>query len=122
MSRPGYCVQIERDVVRNEQIELAISVEVDAGATRSESTLVREDAGSLSYVRECSVAVIPVQVIARPSRDEKILPAVVVEITDCDPKGVVLAKQTRFRRHISKGAVPVIPIEPVRRVRRWISE
>jgi len=75
---------IEIEVMGDEQIEMAVAVVIDERTTRSPSTLPVEESCVLGDIAEGPVAIIVIQDILSPVRDENVVKAVVIVIGNAD--------------------------------------
>ncbi len=108
--------EIENQIVRDEQIEASIAIIVDPGAARAPASALVPEAGCPGDVGERAVAIVAVERVLSPLRDEDIVEAVVIVIADGDSEGPVLASQAGVGGDIGKRPVAVVPVEAVRGV------
>src|ERR1700757_2753831 len=77
----------EAHVVRNEQIEVSVSVEVDKCASRSKPRLITQKPRRLGNIGERSVAIVPVENVLAEIRAKNIVKAIIVIVPDADAGG-----------------------------------
>src|SRR5579884_689394 len=107
-------IRIEGHVIRNKQIKAAVAIVIDKGAAGAEAGLRIPETRFFRDFRKCSVAIIAIKRVLRPTGDEDIFKAVVIEIADSYSIGVAGVKQTSILRDVGEGAVAIVFIEPVR--------
>ena len=109
-------LRIEVDVVRDEQVEMAVLVIVDErapGVVALQPALCsRGDAGLRCDIYEFAVAQILPQRTIAPVCNEQIVPAVVIEITDAAAGAPSGARNTSRRRHIGERTVAIVLVQP----------
>ncbi len=115
ISRRGRGREIEVNVIRNDEIELAVTIVVHEGAAAAPGFARASDAGFVGDIGEDAVIVV-VETVLAVVGDVEIVPAVVVVVTDADalsPAG--RAARPAFCGHVGEGAVVIVAIEMVRR-------
>src|SRR6266849_7542502 len=92
---------------------MTVAIEIDKRTTRS-PTIPRFQQTRLSGdVRKCPVAIIAIQDILSPVRNEEIVPAIVVVVANADCGRPSQALQACFFCDVSKRAVAIVSIKSV---------
>src|SRR5450755_1413083 len=107
-------LQIEADVVRDEQIEMAVSIIVQecAPGTPTRRTIFPK-AGLLGHLGERAIAIVAVEAVLSEVGDEDIVETVVVIVGDANGVRPANGPQAGFIGHVGERAVTVVLIEPV---------
>src|SRR5579863_3154728 len=92
---------------------MAIPIVVQECAAGSPASYRAEQAGFASDVCECPIAVVAIENILSPISEEQIVKAIVVVVTDANAACPAGFSQAGVYRHIMKGAVAIIAIEPI---------
>src|SRR6185312_14567618 len=99
------------EVMADEEIEPAIAVVVDPGATRSITVARMPQFGALRYVFELAITFVVEQDVLPHAGDEQVVPAVVIVIADRHAGRPHAASKTRLRRHVFERAVAIVVIK-----------
>jgi hypothetical protein len=75
-------LRVEGDVIRDEQIELAVAIVVEESTPAAEAGLLIPQTRFFGDIGKRSVSVVAVKRVLRPSSDKDVVEAVVVEIGD----------------------------------------
>src|SRR5580704_10546558 len=78
----GHALEIEIDIVGNEEIKMAVAVVIDEGCAGTPARFLAYQSRGLRHVGESAVAVVAIEFVLSPIRNEEILEAVVVVIAD----------------------------------------
>src|SRR5208283_1435274 len=101
-------MNVEVNVGGDEQIDFAVAIEVDEGATRTPGFAGASDTGFCADIAERPVTVVVVQHIFPVVGDEKIFVAVIVVIADANalpPTGML---QAGLQGDVSEGAIAIV--------------
>ena len=109
----GRLLQIEINVISHEQVQVPVAIVVDPGAAGAPAALLVEEAGPLGDVAEGAVAVVVVEHVLSPIRDEDVVEAVVVVVADSDGRGPSGPPQARFVGHVGERTVAIVFVEAV---------
>ena len=102
---------IEVQVVRDEKIEMTVPVVVDPRAARTPSALRDKQTGFLGHVLECAPAVVAIEHVLAPIRDEQVVEPVVVVIAHRDGRCPPCAPQARLLRHFFERSIPIVLVQ-----------
>ena len=110
--RPVPVVQV-KDIgvnipVGDEQVQITVAIIVQKAATSAPAVFRAANPGLGGDIRECAVAVIPVEDIAPPVGDEEVVEAVVVEVPYAAPLAPTDVRKTGIARYIGESAVAII--------------
>ena len=92
----------------HEQVQLAIIVVVQKSCTGAPSAV--SHTGPLRHIGEGPITVVVIQNVAKVGCYVQILIAVIVVIAGCYPSAVASPNDSRFRRHVCEGAIPVVSV------------
>jgi hypothetical protein len=104
-------VPVRGHVIRDEEIEVAVLVEIRKGASRAPQR--RTDAGNAGDVGEPAAAGVAVQHVRPDVRDVEIDAAIVVVIAGARAHPVVAVLDPGLRRDILERAIAAVPEQPV---------
>src|SRR6266478_348515 len=99
---------VEIEVIRYEQIELAVAVVVDPSAARAPTGAICSHAGFFGDIRESAVPIVVIENVFAPVGDEQIVKAVVIVIADANSARPAGSKQPRLRGDVGECAVTVV--------------
>src|SRR5450755_2178392 len=107
-------LQIEADVVRDEQIEMAVAIIVQecAPGTPTRRTIFPK-AGLLGHVGKRAISIVAVEAVLSEVGAEDIVETIVVIVSDANGVRPANGPQARFIGHVRERAVAVVLIEPV---------
>jgi hypothetical protein len=108
-------LDVEVDVVGNEEVEIAVAVVVEEGATCIPTSFRLQQTGFRSDVGEGAVAVIAIENVLAVVADDEVVPAVVVVVADTTALTPAAAGKAGFGSDIGEGAVAIVFEE----VRDW---
>ena len=100
--------RIEVHVVGDEQIEMPVAVVVEKAAAGAPARAGAGDASLLGDVGERAVAVVVIEHVAAPVRDEQIVEAVVVVVADAAAPGPTRSGSARPCRDVGERAVAIV--------------
>ncbi len=101
-------IEIEDQVVRDEQIQMAVAVVIDPGAAGSKMSAGAKQARFFGDVGEGSVAVIVKKNILAPAGDKYVVETVVVIIANGNAAGPHAAGEAGFFSNVGEGSVAII--------------
>ena len=108
--------QIEVDVVRREEIEPAVAVEVEERTSRAPPRARLCQAGFRRHVLERAVSEVSIQVVLAIVGHEQIDVAVVVVVARARALAPAARRETCARRHVFEGAIALVAIQVIRRL------
>ena len=76
----GSCFGTEIHVIRDEQIEVTITVEIEEAAARAPTSSGLTETGPFSYVRKRAIAIVVIEHVLAPIRNEEVIEPIVVII------------------------------------------
>ena len=106
-------LHVKRQIVRDEQVEFAITIVIEKGAAGAKAWLGTEQAGLFRDIGERTVAVIPVERVLLPAGDENVFKTVVVVVADRNAVKIAGAKQACTLSHVGKRAIAVVFIKTI---------
>ena len=115
LARLGGRREIEGQVVRHEEIEVAVAVVVEKRAAGTPPRPGHRQAGGGAAIVEPAVAAIAVQPVGAEGRDVDVDGAVVVVVAGADRRGPRRPPESRALRDVGERAVAAIAIHPRRR-------
>ena len=110
----GCRLQVEVDVVRGEEVEAAVPVVVEKGASRPPAGPRAHEPGPGGHVLELALAEIPVQAVLPVVGHVEVVAAVVVVVADAGPLPPAGALADRGRRRVLEAAVAAVAVEVAR--------
>src|SRR5262249_46343770 len=111
---PRHCGEVELEVVGDEQVQVAIPVVVDESTSGSPARARFEQARLAGDVGERSIAVVAVQDVLPPIRDEEVLVAVVVIVSNGDRGRPALPRQACLGGDVGESAVAIVLVQAIR--------
>src|SRR5262249_37426518 len=72
-----------------------------------------EQSGCLRDIRESSVAIVPIEDVLPPVRDEKIVETIIIKIPYGDRRCPACPMESRLLGHVGESAVAVVPVETI---------
>ena len=106
---PDVVLLVPLDVVRDEEVELAVAVVVEPGGAGREGGVAQ--AGLRGHVAELAGAFVVKEVVAAESGDVDVVAAVVIVIADRHAEAVDFDVEAAAARHVGERAVAVVAVE-----------
>ena len=116
----AWLVEINAAVIGNEEIELAIAVEVEPAG--GHTPFIAPDGRLQRDIFKTAIAQIAIEHVAIKARDEEIDIAIIVEVTCGGTHGITFARKARLGCDIGKFPVAIVPKEAVLELGRILLE
>src|SRR6185437_7600663 len=111
-------VQIERQVVGDEKIQMAVAIIIDPGAAGPPQLRRLDKACFFRHVGECAIPVVAVEDVLAPVSDEEVFEAIVVVVANGNGARPSFANKPGLFGDIGESAVAVVLIKAIGRALR----
>jgi hypothetical protein len=106
----GYVIEIELEIVRDEQVEMAIAIVIEEGAAGTPSGFGVDETRFASDIFKGTVSQIAVELVLPEVSAEEVVVAVVVIVTDADSIGPSNGFESCLLCNIGEGTVAIVLI------------
>src|ERR1700677_175683 len=114
LSRFGGSLYIEADIVCDHQVELAVAIIIDKGATGSPLSATSGNPGSPAHFFERAIVLIVVEPVGPVIRDVQIIESIIVVITHASSLAPSARGESGSECHVAKRAIAIVVVEMTR--------
>ena len=120
-ARFGHLLKIELKIIGNEEVQIAVAVVIQKGASRTPAHFRTSQSSFLRDVFESTVSLVAVEAVLAIVGAENIFVSVVVVVADAHSIGPADSFKSRLFGYVGKGSISIVFVKSIRGFRRSAS-